>query len=399
MSIQSAAGVVLSFRRETTAGTLATNDATARTVPYLSHGLNLSKDTINSEEIRSDFQMATMRHGNRQVGGPLAFQLQTGTYSPLMEAALRRDFTAISALAALTNVTAASVGSGGTFTRATGSWISDGLYVGLTIRMSGWTTTGVANNAKNYSIIGLTATVMTVAESVTAKASGDSVVVSIPGRVTYIPTTGHTQPSFSFEEWNPDVPRSNRFTGVRINEMGISLKPNARADLTFSSLGRDRARNTSRYFSSSVVPAASVMQVGHQGILVVGGAQVATVTGLDIKLTNSMEVGQVIGSATPADVFFGRMMVTGSLTAYFDTTTLDDSFDDETEISLVVRANDDTTANSNFLSVCLPRIKLAGGSFNTQSSSRVQQFEFTALLASATGNQATTMVVQDGSLP
>lgn len=398
MPIQSAAGVVLSFRRETTPGTLATNDATARHVPYISHGLMLSKDTINSEEIRPDFQMATMRHGNRQVGGPLAFQLQTGTYSPLMEAALRRDFAVVTTLSALTNVTAASVGSGGTFTRGTGSWITDGLFVGLVVRMTGWTTTATGNNARNYTIVALTATVMTVAETVVAKAAGDSVVVSIPGRVTWIPASGHTTPAFSFEEWNPDVPRSNRFTGVRINEMGVNLQPNARADLTFSSLGRDRATNAARYFSSGTVPAASVMQVGHQGVLVVNGTPSATVTGLQLNLTNSMEVGQVIGSATPADVFFGRMMVSGSLTAFFDSTTLDDVFDLESEISIIARANDDTTVGGGFINFCVPRIKLAGGSYSTASASRVQTFEFTSLLASATGNQATSLIVQDSSL-
>lgn len=399
MPIQSAAGVVLSFRREATPGTIAANDSTARHVPYVSHGLALSKSTIASEEIRPDFQDATMRHGSRQVAGPLELQLQCGTYGPLMEAALRRDFTAFTALAALTNVTAASVGSGGTFTRAAGSWITDGLYVGMTIRMSGWTTTAVANNARNYTIIALTATVITVAEPVVAKTAGDSVVVSLPGRITFVPASGHTNAAFTFEEWSPDVPRSFRFLGTRINTMGVNLQPNARASLNFGLMGRDRASNASRYFSSGVAAAPSIMQVGHQGQLVVNGAASAIITSCEINVTNNMEAGQVIGQATPADIFYGRIQVTGRLSCYFDTAVFDDVFDQESEIGLFVRANDDTGVGGNFLSFAMTRIKLSGGSYSTQSASRVQQFDFTSLVNPAAGTQPTTLIVQDSTLP
>lgn len=399
MPIQSATGVVVAFRRETTFGTIATNDVTARNVPYVSHSLSLSKSAIMSEEIRSDFQVATMRHGNRGVSGDLALQLQTGTYSPLMESAVRRDFAAVSSLTALTNVTAASVGSGGTFTRATGSWITDGLRVGMCIRMTGWTTTATANNARNYTIASLTATVMTVVEPVVAKAAGDSVVVSIPGRVTFVPSTSHTQTSYTIEEWSPDVPRSHRFLGCRVNTMAISTPPNARASLTFGFIGRDRSAAASRYFTSATTPAASVMQVGHNGILVVNGVASGIVTGFDVNLTNNMQPGAAVGSNLTPDVFHGTIGVSGSLTAYFDNTTLDDVFDQESEIGVILRVADDTTANSNFLQVTLPRIKLAGGSYSTDGASRVQSFEFTALRHEGTsGNEATTMMLQDGSL-
>lgn len=399
MAIQSSAGVVLAYRRETTFGTLATNDATARAVPYVSHSLALTKSAIMSEEIRPDFQIATMRHGNRGVAGDMALQLQTGTYSPLMESAVRRDFAQVTSLAALTNVTAASVGSGGTFTRAAGSWITDGLRVGMCIRMTGWTTTAAGNNNRNYTIVTLTATVITVAETVSAKAAGDSIVVSIPGRVTYVPTSSHTQTSYSIEEWSPDVPNSFRFTGCRVNTMQISAPPNARAALTFGFIGRDRAQSATRYFSSATTPAASVMQVGHNGILVVNGATTGIVTGFDVTLTNNMQAGQTVGSNVTPDVFHGPVQVTGTLSAYFDTTALDAVFDAESEIGLILRMADDTSANSNFLQVSLPRIKLAGGSYSTETASRVQSFEFTALLHPGTsGNESTTLMLQDGSL-
>ena len=399
MPIQSAVGVLLSFRRETTFGTIATNDATARSVPYVSHSLALSKSAIESEEIRPDFQTATMRHGNRAIGGDMQLQLQTGTYSPLVESALRRDFTLVPTLGALTTVTAASVGSGGTFTRGAGSWITDGLRVGMCVRMAGWTAPATANNARNYTVVALTATVLTVAEAVVAKAAGDSIVVSIPGRVSFLPSTGHTQTSYTVEEWNPDVPRSNRFLGCRVNTMAISAPPNARATLTFAVLGRDRSTAVGRYFTNAVTPAAAVMQVGHNGLLVVNGVVSGIVTGYELNLTNNMEAGAVVGTNLTPDIFHGRMAASGSLTAYFDTAALDDVFDLESEIGMILRVADDTGIGSNFMQISLPRIKLAGGSYSTSNASRVQSFEFTALRhEGGSGNEATTLMVQDGSL-
>lgn len=400
MSIQSAVSVALSYRRETgTIGTLAPNDATAKTVPYVSHSLNLSKSAIASEEIRPDYQMATMRHGNRSVGGDLQLQLQTGTYNELMASALRREFTGVTALTGL-SVTAAVLGSGGTHTRATGSWITDGLRVGMCVRFSGYTSTGVPNNARNYTIVALTATVMTVAEATVARTGDTTVGLTVPGRVTWMPLTGHTQTSYSMEEWKPDVPRSHRHLGLRVNTMALGLPPNARATLAFGMLGRDSAVSATRYFTSAVVPAAAPMQVGHQGVLVVGGVAQGTVTALQINVTNSMEVGAVVGSALTPDVFHGPMSVTGSFTVYEETGTLYDVFDQETEIGLIARVTDDPSAASGFIQICLPRIKLAGGSYSTSNQSRLQSFEFTALLSPTTGgNEATTMLLQDSSLP
>jgi hypothetical protein len=398
MPIQSAVSVALSYRRETgTIGTLAPNDATAKSVPYVSHSLNLSKSAIASEEIRPDYQMATMRHGNRAVGGDLQLQLQTGTYNELMASALRRDFTAVTALTSLT-VTAAVVAPH--FVRSAGSWITDGLAVGMCVRFSGFTSTGVPNNAKNFTITALTATQMTVAEAVVARTGDTAVGLTVPGRVTFMPITGHTQTSYTVEEWNPDVPRSNRFVGLRVNTMAMDLPPNARATLTFGMIGRDRQVNAARYFTSAVVPAAAPMQVGHNGVLVVGGVVQGIVTALQINVTNSMEVGAVVGANLTPDVFHGPMRVTGSVTVYFDTATIDDVFDQETEISLIARVTDDLTAASGFVQICLPRIKLAGGSYSTSNQSRLQSFDFTALLSPTTGgNLATTMLLQDSSLP
>ena len=50
--------------------------------------LGLSKDSFQSQELRSDRQISDFRHGNKQVGGDIVSELSYGTYDELLEAAL-----------------------------------------------------------------------------------------------------------------------------------------------------------------------------------------------------------------------------------------------------------------------------------------------------------------------
>lgn len=50
--------------------------------------LGLSKDSIQSEELRDDRQISDMRHGNQQVGGSLPVELSYGSFDDFLEAAL-----------------------------------------------------------------------------------------------------------------------------------------------------------------------------------------------------------------------------------------------------------------------------------------------------------------------
>lgn len=48
--------------------------------------LGLSKESLQSEEIRDDRQIADFRHGARQVGGDINFELSFGSFDDLLEA-------------------------------------------------------------------------------------------------------------------------------------------------------------------------------------------------------------------------------------------------------------------------------------------------------------------------
>lgn len=399
MAIQTGQSTIVARKKEASYGVLPTNDATARRLRRTKISLALSKTMIQSEEMRDDNQVVDSRHGMRNAGGNIDGELSCGSYSDLMESAVRRNFAAVTTLSALTNVTASATAPH--FVRAAGSWISEGLRVGMTVRMTGWTTTGTANNGKNLTITALTATGITVAEAVAAKASGDSVVVSIPGKVTYVPSTGHTNDSYAIEEWAPSAGQSRRYLGQRVNTIDIAIPPNEKATISVNFVGKDRAKAGTQYFTSASAPGATGMHTGVSGSLFVNGTRVAIVTNLSLKLMNDQQTEGVIGDNTTPDVFPGICKASGSLTVLYTDDTFDGYFDDETAVSLVfVFKADLSSATSDFLTFALPKLKLSGGSKEDRPQAVRESYDFTASKGDGSnGWESTTFWIQDSAAP
>lgn len=394
MAYQAGTGMIISYKKEVTFGVLPANDATAKQLRRTRFGLALTKDAIRSAEIRRDMQRPAARHAMRRTGGDIEGELSLGTYAAFIGSGLRRDFAAVTTLAALTNVTATVAAPH--FVRATGSWITDGLRVGMTVRHAGWATTGTANNGKNFTITALTATQMTVAEPVAAKAAGDSVVVSIPGKCTYIPLTGHTNDSYSFEQFAPDVPQSRRFVGQRVGGLKFSVPANDKATFTATFLGQERFQFATHYFTSATAAGTAQMQTGLLGLLYINGAAVGTLTSFELSTTSTPDAPPVVGAAIAPEIFQGPIDVSGSFSVLWNDATLDGYFDNETEVPILLQLRDGTAATSDFMNIVLPANKINGGDLPDAEKAMVQNFTFTARVGDGSnGYEATTLFVQD----
>lgn len=77
----------LAYVPEVTFGTTPSTP-TMVSLRHTSCGLVLNKDSFQSEELRSDRQIADLRHGTFQVGGDIGFELSYGEFDTFMEAAL-----------------------------------------------------------------------------------------------------------------------------------------------------------------------------------------------------------------------------------------------------------------------------------------------------------------------
>lgn len=363
--------------------------------------LDMSKDTYESNEIRTDFQVSDFRHGVRKVGGSLKGELSPKTYADFIAASLRRDFAAVTAIASL-SITVAASGSNYTLTRGTGSYLTDGVKIGDVVRLTAGTFNASSLN-KNLYVIGLTALVATVAvlngSTLTAEGPISSATLTIVGKKTYVPVTGHTDKSFSVEHWFSDVAQSELFTGCKIGSVAVQLPPTGMATVDFGLAGKDITTGTAAYYTTPTAATSTGIVAAVNGILLVGGVRIATCTGLDFKIDGGYSGDPVVGSNTVPAQLPGTVKISGQFSAYFENATLRDAFIDETEISLMAALTTSNDAAADFLAFTFPRIKLGGAAKNDGQKGLIATFPFTALLNSAggtgTSSEQTTLMVQD----
>jgi len=394
MAIQQEVGEVIAYKIGTGTYPAAPSAGSAQRLRRTDYNVALAKDMLRNTELRTDYQRPMPRHGMRRAAGAAQGLLSGGTYAPFIGSALRRAFTTVTTLPALTNVTAAATAP--QFVRAAGSWITDGLRVGMVVRMTGWTAGGTGNNSKNFTIIALTATDMTVAETVAAKASGDSVVVSIPGKVTWVPATGHTNDWYSIERWMPDAALSLRADGVRVGGFSLELADNDNISFNLDLQGSQVVKAASQYFTSPTAEGSSTVYSSLAGAAFIEGVQVGVLTGFRLNQSSGLTPLKAVFRNTSPDILAGPVDVSGSATLYLDSATYYDYFDLESQIAIVGRFDAGSAANTDFFSFALPNVSLAGGSIARGENALTISFDFTAGRGSAkTGHEDTTLIVQD----
>lgn len=399
------------FKRQTALGTPASGASGGYIIRRKSSDFQLKRDTYDtSDEIASHQQLISERQGTQMVEGKLGALVSPGTYADLLAALLRRDFTVGINSTALTNVTAASTsGAQGTFTRAAGSWLTDGFKVLDVISWTGWTTGGVNNNAKNMLILSLTATVMTVltldGTAVAAKAAGDSVTATVRGKKTFTPVSGHTNVYYTVEEWAPDITVSEVSTDVKVASAAVKIPGNGNVEMDFSFVGLNQnAPAASAYFSSPSAETTSDVVSSATGALIVNGAVIAVVTGINFTI-DGQEVAAdgVVGTRLRPDVFRKKLRVKGDFTAYFVDSTLDNLFRNETECNMGVVMTASSAALADFVSFSMSRIKVQASDPSDDEKGRTRQYQFTGLYnfagGAATANEQTTITVQDSLAP
>ena len=390
----------VSYKKETAFGELPVVTTGAQTIRRVSSTFNLTKETYQSEEIRTDYQLVDMRHGVRSVEGSLSGELSAGTYADFLASALARNWTAATP-SALGSTTIAALTGTYTITRTTGSWLTDAVRVGNVIRLTGFAT---ANNDANLLVIALTATVATVVAlngvALTPETVASGGAFEATGKSTYAPTTGHTDDSYTFEEWYADIGQSEVTVGNKINTIGVSLPATGLTTIDLSFMGQDlKQRGTSEFFTSPTAQNTNGIFAAVNGALIVNGAPVALVTGANFNINRNLTSEAVVGSNIKPEIYEGRIIVDGDFTTLYQDGTFAGYFDDETEISLVIALTANNLPNSEFMSFTIPRLKLSTDTKDDGEKGIVSSNSFQALKGFGTnGFEATTMMIQDSTL-
>lgn len=400
MAIASGVGKQVIYKVQSALGTKATAGS-AQILRRVTSNLELRKNTFQSNEIRTDYQISDFRHGTKYIEGNISGEISPGTYKDFFAAALRRDFATVSAIASL-SITITGTSAPYTVARGSGSWLTDGIKAGDVVKFTAGTF-NVANTGKNLLVASVSASNLTVyplnSSSMVAEGPIASATLTVVGKKTYVPTTSHTNKYFTVEHWFSDISESESFIDCKVNTVAVAITPTGMATVDFGFIGRSQDLAASQYFSSPTAATTTGVTAGANGLLMVSGATVGNVTGISFDINGNMTREDVIGSSSSPDIFAGSVLVSGQITILFEDDTYSQMFEDETEASIAVALTTSNDAAADFVSFVMPRIKVGGNSKDDGQKGIVQTLPFTALFdgtgGAGTDSEQSTIVIQD----
>lgn len=316
--------------------------------------LGLSKNTVVSDEIRSDRQIADFRHGTKQTGGDVNTELSFTSFDDLIEALMCGTWSTPAGAVTATTISAA----------ASDNSINDsgaGLPVvvaGDVIRVKGFTGTGTTANAI-MTVVSRTASKIVVSGvTLVDDAAGESVTVT-PCKML---KAGVTRRSFSLLRDFSDVTtgRYHLFDGQEVNKLALKVAPNAIVSADFSFVGQSLAISDSAP-ASATFPAQTTTSPmdSFSGAIRIGGTVVAVITEVSFTLENGIQPRFVVGSAETIRPSIGRSNLTGQLGLYFEDSSLINNFINEDIVVPEFVLEDGAAGNAYLFN--LPRIKFTGG--------------------------------------
>jgi hypothetical protein len=345
--------------------------------------------TYENNEIVGHQQSTGVNLGTASTDWQFDGLLSPGTYAALLAAMVRKPFSAVAPIVAV-GLTIAGAGPQYTITRAAGSYLADGVKIGDVIALSvGGLNANSLNN--NIVVIGLTATVATCivlnGSSLVAQGPIAGCTITVRGKKTIAPMTGHTDKLFSIEEWYADISKSEFFPDVRIGKMDIGLPASGNATMKISAMGLGvRTPSSVQVLTNPIAATTTQVLTGVRGLLVVNGAGIETVTGVTLSMDGNLTAeGPVLGSNFSPDMSRGRIKVTGQFTGLFDSTTLAELFHNETLTSLLAIMSSDTSNAADFVSFNLSAVKLTGDAPDDGEKAIIRTYPFTAQLNAAGG--------------
>lgn len=320
----------------------------------------LSKTAIESKEVRRDAQKTRGRHGMQATAaGPYSCEVSMGAFDPLYQALLRGTWdTEISTSAA--DFTSTTFGAH-TIAWASGNPITKGFRVNDVIEITASAT--AANNGKNLRLTGVSATTLTVAETLTTDGGGDiTTVIKRRGRKVIMPAAGSLVNTwFTIDEYEYDIDASRVFTDCFTKSGKWTMQPNGLLtfDVDFVGTGQfeiDTAGGAP-LLTTPALPSGTPLAV-LDATLRIAGVDVADLTSFDLTIDTAPVAPPVAASKISPTVLPGQNTVAMNLKFLRKDTSWDADFLAETGLSLSVLAVENTIEPKNFLSLNVPYFTL-----------------------------------------
>lgn len=365
----------------------------------------LSVATYENKEITSHQQSTGKTHGGRSASFGLNGLLSPNTYSTLFASLLRGVFSATAALTGL-SVTIAGAGPF-TLTRSTGDFLTGGIKIGDVIRITAGTYANPVNRDNNILVTGVTATVITGVTlngtALIAEGPVASSTITVIGKKCIAPITGQTKEYWTIEEYQSDITATNKselFTDFMVGSIDVGIPSTGNTSFAMNGVALNRTSGSAQVLTTPTAETSTSVVQGIHGLVIVGGAAVANITGATIKIDGGVQaMGNVLGSNVGPDVQRGIISVSGQLTAFWQDGTMSAYFDAATPISVAIIDAVDGTNTSEFVSFVMSNVVLDGDDKDHGDKGTIRTYPFTASINGAGGtalaNDKTIISVQD----
>jgi len=221
----------ISYLVQTAAGAIDT-DPVWTVVPFASGEMTVQAEQMNDNSMTGDRNELEPRSGTVNGQMKLSGKFRPECFDDLLEAAAQGTWGVKYALTGLT-VTVASAASGFTFTRSTGSWVTDGVAVGDIITWGGFAAVG---NNKSFQVTAVTALAVTCGNATGCTAVVSDTDVTATTGSDYL-KVGSTQRRVAWEIYHSDTDEYLRMIDTEISNFNLSLNANGEISFDMTAIG------------------------------------------------------------------------------------------------------------------------------------------------------------------
>ena len=374
------------FAKQSGLGAPATTGG--RIMRRVSSVFTLTRDTYESNEIVTHQQSTGANAGVVKTTGKVDCLISPLTQSLQFASLLRKDFVASASAITTLSLTIGALSAGlSNVTRATGSWLTDGLKIGDVIRITAGAVSA-ANLNNNILVVSITSATVFVGRvlsgtALVAEGPIASCTVTPQGKKAPAAITGHTNDYWTVEESYPTLTRFEQFTDVKIGKAEISIPATGNATVSFDCPGLNRTRGTVATVVSPSVETTTSALAAVNGAVLINGA-VTSITGAQITIDGHISAGEAeVGTNAISDMIRGEISVSGQFMAKFSAATLQDVYDNQTIISLVFALVDGTGKAADFMTISIPQVKLFSDSADDgETKEIIRTYSFIAQIPS-----------------
>lgn len=338
-------------------------------------GVGLTRAQIKTEEMNARRAVTGFRLGAKMPKVTVPFELIYSAYDDFISCAMMNAWTDAAAESASMSVTVVADPTNTMAATGIGTGLVDGDWIKVTGFSGGYT----ANNGW-FKVLTATANLITLVGNSTLVAATSQTGIKVQ-KMKYI--TGSTLvKSVAFEEAQEDIGSGLFFQtlGNMCDSWDMSFQPDQIIKGTFNFLGKTY---TTPYTSTKggtiqAAPVYDPMQANDASSYVaVDGVPVATVTGLDFSLKNSLAQYLAVAGQNVAKIGRGDSDLTGTLTMFFDADTYWTKYLAETSVSLTSKFID--LSGLRGYAFDIPRIKFTDSTLQRAKDNTLQTLPFQAL--------------------